>query len=264
MTKAFSTIWQNRDLIYRMTIKDINDRYAGSNLGLLWSMIGPLFLVAIYSLTFTFIFQVKIGTGKPVEYALYAICALVPWIVMQEALVKTTSSLLSNTNLVKQVIFPIDILPVNAVFNSFPTIIFGFTLYIIIFAIFLTHQLSLMFLFLPVVIFFQVLFSIGIGWLLAALGVYFRDLREIINVSLLVFMFITPVLYLESMLPKALIWPIKFNPFTHLINMYRDIFFYGQIQHPWSFIIFGLLAILTFYLGYYFFQKVKSFFANVL
>lgn len=264
MFDGFIVIWKNRLLIARMAMKDISDRYAGNSLGKTWSIISPLFLVGIYAFIFTFIFQIKIGSGKPVEYALYALAGLIPWIVMQEGLVKSTSSILSNPTLVKQVIFPIDILPVNSVLSSLPTIIFGFLIFVIISIIFMPQNLGWLLLLLPLIILVHFIFSIGIGWFLSAVGVYFRDLREIVSLMLLIFMFITPVLYLENMLPKALVVPIKLNPFTHILNMYRDILINNQILHPWSFVIFGVLALLCFVIGFKFFKKVKPYFSNVL
>ena len=101
-------------------------------------------------------------------------------------------------------------------------------------------------------------------WLLAGLAVYFRDLKELVMIILLIGMFITPVLYLEGSIPAAFRWPILLNPMTHLINMYRDVIFYGSINHPWSFVVFGGLSLIIFFVGFQFFQKIKPFFANVL
>ncbi len=265
MTKILDVFWKNRQLIFRMAYKELTDRYAGSNLGLFWALFYPLFLVGIYTLIFTFIFQVKINAeSTPLQYAFYAVIGLIPWIVMQEGLVKTTNSIISNANLVKQVIFPVDILPIIGIVVSFLTLIIGLAIYLITIALVTPSNFTLIFLLLPIVIFIHFIFLIGIGWILAALAVYFRDLKELISILLLIGMFITPVLYLENSIPTAFSLPILLNPMTHLINMYRDVIFYGSINHPWSFVIFGILSLILFFVGFQFFQKIKPFFANVL
>lgn len=265
MPKIIDVFWKNRALILRMAHKDITDRYAGSILGLFWALFYPLFLVGIYAIIFTFIFKIRINQDSaPLEYSLYAIVGLIAWIVMQEGLTKSTNSITSNTSLVKQVIFPVDILPVVGILVSFLTLIIGFVFYILVVAIALPQDLSWTYLLLPAVILIHFLFSVGLGWILAALAVYFRDLKEMISIILLIGMFITPVLYLENSIPAAFSLPILLNPMTHLINMYRDVIFYGSINHPWSFLIFGALSLILFFAGFQFFQKIKPFFSNVL
>lgn len=265
MPKIIEIFWKNRALILRMAYKELTDRYAGSALGLFWALFYPLFLVGIYAVIFTFIFQVRIGQGSsPLEYSLYAIVGLIAWIVMQEGLVKSTNSIIGNANLVKQVIFPIDILPINGILVSFLTLNIGFIVYILIVIFVLPGNLSWTYFLLPIIILIHFLFSVGLGWVLAALAVYFRDLKEIVMIVLLIGMFITPVLYLENSIPAAFKWPLLLNPMTHLINMYRDTLFYGQINHPWSFVVFGSLSLIIFFFGFQFFNKLKSFFANVL
>jgi len=265
LPKILDLFAKNRSLILRMSYKDVTDRYAGSALGLFWALFYPLFLVGIYAVIFTFIFQIRINQGStPLEYSLYAIVGLIAWIVMQEGLTKSTSSVTSNTSLVKQVIFPVNILPVVGILVSFLTLIIGFVFYILVVAIALPQDLSWIYFLLPGVILIHFIFSVGLGWLLASLAVYFRDLKELVMIVLLVGMFVTPVLYLESSIPPAFKWPILLNPMTHLINMYRDVLFYGSINHPWSFVIFGSLSLIIFIFGFYFFEKLKPFFANVL
>lgn len=265
MLSIFEVFRKNYQLIWRMAYKEMTDRYAGSALGLFWALFYPLFLVGLYALIFTFIFQVKINAdSSSLEYALYAIAGLVPWIVMQEGLVKSTNSVISNSSLVKQVIFPVNILPINGILTSFLTLIIGFVIFIAIVIFGLPSLLSWTLALLPIVILIHFLFLVGLGWILAALAVYFRDLKEIVSIVLLVGMFITPVLYIENSIPTAFRIPILLNPMTHLINMYRDVIFYGRFDHPWSFVVFGGLSVVIFFVGFYFFQKLKSFFANVL
>lgn len=254
-----------RGLILNMTYKEITDRYAGSAFGLLLAVIQPLLLIGVYTLVFTFVFRVRIGgTESPTSYAFYALCGLIPWIAIAESISKSVSSVTSKSALVKQAIFPTEVLPISSVLSSLLTMLIGFSIYIIGIAIFAPGHLSWLSFLAIVVVILQIIFAIGLGWLLAVIGVYLRDIGELISVLLMIGMFVTPILYLENMIPAAFVWPMRFNPFAHLIYMYRDTLFYGKILHPWSFLIFGLLAIALFYFGYKSFKKVKIFFANVL
>lgn len=258
-------ILSHRQLIYYMTYKELTDRYAGSNLGLIWTIIQPLFLVGFYAIIFTFIFKVQISTNStPLQYGLYAIIGLIPWLSTSEGLTRSISSITSKSSLVKQAIFPIEILPVSTILTSFISLLVGLTIYLIIIFIFLPDQTSALMLALPIVIFFNFLLSLGIAYLLAIAGVYFRDLNELITILLTVGIFITPILYLENSIPQPFQFIMQFNLIAHIIYVYRDVLFYGQINHPLSFIVFPVAAVIFFIAGFYSFKKVKHLFANVL
>jgi len=256
---------RNRSLIFRMGYKDITDRYAGSAFGLLWTIMQPLLLISIYALVFTFIFRVRVdNNGGPIIYAFYAIAGLLPWIAIADGLGKSVGIVTSKGALVKQAIFPVEILPISTALTSLLPLLSGLLIYLIAMLIFAPTHFSWFLLLLPVVILLHFIFICGIGYLLSIVGTYFRDLIEIVSFLITVGMFITPILYLESSIPKAFVLPMKLNIFAHLIYMYRDCIFYGQIRHPWSFVIFGLCAIIVFFLGIISFKKVKHLFANVL
>ena len=255
-----------QELIKNMTYKELTDRYAGSSFGLLMSIIQPLLIIAIYTLVFTFIFKVKMSgeNAKSINYAFYAIAGLVPWIAVSEGISKGTSSVFSKSSIVKQAIFPTEVLPIATALSTLWPLVVSFVIYLVA-AIFLIPQhLTWYLLLLPAIFFFQALFSIGLAWLLSIVGVYFRDIGELVGVLLMVGMFITPIMYLEDMIPGVFIWPMRFNPFAHLIFIYRDVVFYGKILHPWSFLIFGVLSVFVFMWGYIAFNKMKHLFANVL
>lgn len=248
-----------------MAYKEITDRYAGSTLGLVWAIIQPLFLVGFYALIFTFIFKVKVSANSTsLEYALYAIIGLVPWLAMSEGLTRSITAITSKSSLVKQAIFPIDILPVSTLLASFVSLVVGIIIYLILTFIFLPSHITIVMLFLPLVILCHFLFSLGLAYFLAIIGVYFRDLIELVTIVLTVGMFITPILYLEGSIPYPFQILMQFNLAAHLIYMYRDILFYGHINHPISFVVFPLFTIIFFIFGSYSFGKIKHLFANVL
>lgn len=258
-------LFENRSLIKRMVYKEMTDRYAGSVFGMLWTIIQPLFLIALYALVFTFIFKVRINTDdSPIKYAFYAIAGLLPWIAFADAFSKSATAVSGKSPLIKQAIFPVEILPLSSVATSFIPLVVGLIIYIISSSILFPSQIGLTILILPIVLIIHFIFMSGIAYFLAIIGVYFRDLTEVISLLLTIGMFTTPILYLEQSIPKAFALPMKLNLVSHLIYIYRDAIFYGQIRHPWSFVIVTIVGILLFILGFNCFRKIKHLFANVL
>ena len=265
MLPNFSLLIKYRAFIWRLAYKDLSDRYAGAAFGMFWTILQPLLLIALYTIVFTFIFKVRIGgNGNPIEYAFYAVAGLLPWITSADGMGKSVSAITSRAAFVKQTIFPVDVLPVSTNLTSFIPLSFGFIIYLVGLFFFAPVHLSWLLVFLPLVILIHLVLMTGIGYFLAIGGVYFRDLIELISFLITIGMFVTPILYLESSIPTAFIWPMRLNLFAHIIYMYRDVVFYGQILHPWSFVVSGLPAIILFVLGLRAFQKVKIYFANLL
>jgi len=263
--QGFLDLFKNRAIIGRMAYKEVTDHYAGSALGLVWAILQPLFLIALYTFIFTFVFKVRITTtDSPFRYAFYAMAGLIPWISMSASLSKSVLAISSKASLVKQAIFPTETLPVSAIVANFTPLFVGLIIYLIMMLIWSPQQFSYWILLLPLVILIHFIFTLGVGYFLAIAGAYFRDLTEIVTLLLTVGMFVTPILYIEGMVPKPLVILMNFNLLAHLIYMYRDILYFGQINHPWSFVIFSSFAIFIFILGHYSFRKIKHYFANVL
>lgn len=255
---------KNRSLIVRLAYKDLTDRYAGSALGIFWTILQPLLLISLYTLVFTFIFKVRIGSDAPTGYAFYAVAGLLPWLAIADGLSKSVGAVTNKAALVKQTIFPTDILPASTALTSFLPLIFGFFIYLIAGLLIGHIHLTWLILLLPAVMLIHFMLITGIGYFLAIGGVYFRDLIELISFLLTIGLFVTPILYLETSIPQVFIWPMRLNIFAHLIYMYRDVVYYGKILHPWSFVACFALGLILFVLGLRAYQKVKIYFANIL
>ena len=262
---SFVNLFKKRSLILRMAYKELTDRYAGSALGLVWAVLQPLFLIFVYAFVFTFVFKVRIGsTDNPTQYAFYAIAGLIPWISMSESISKAITSVSQKAALVKQSIFPTEILPLSSTIANFTPLLVGLGIYLLMAAFFLRSQITWLLLLLPFIVLIHFLFTLGLAYFMAIGGVYFKDLIELVGLIILVGMFVTPILYIEGSIPLPLQFLMNFNLIAHLIYIYRDIIFYGQITHPWSFLIFSLASVIFFFSGYYSFRKVQHLFANVL
>ncbi|MEM4406532.1 MAG: ABC transporter permease [Candidatus Methanomethylicaceae archaeon] len=262
--EAIRILYRHRELLWSLTIRDLKGRFSGSMLGFYWAILHPFMLISIYLIVFTFVFKVRLGgENSGFEYALFAGTGLVPWLGFVEAASRSNTALTSQANLVKRVIFPIEILPAQVILSSLITQLVGITIVSLI-ALFVAKKLSLMVILLPFTVLMQAIFCLGLAWFLASINVFFRDTKEIVQALLTVGLFVTPILYSEVMVPPSLALLLAFNPITHLIHMYRDVLFYGQMLHPWSFGIFSMLATLFFLGGYTFFVKTKIVFSDLL
>lgn len=254
--------WQ---LTLEMTKRDIGERYAGQVFGIFWAVGHPIILMAVYLFIFAIIFKVAVGgtTEMPLDYSTYLLSGLIPWLTFQEAMARSSVVITGNSNLVKQVVFPIEVLPVKAVFASLPSQMVS-SVILVGYVAFRFSSVPWTYALIPLVLVLQGMTMIGTAFILAALGVYFRDLKDFIQVFLLVGMYLLPVFYLPDMVP-ALFRPVLYlNPFSYMIWCFQDVFFFGRIEHPFAWPIFILGGIIIFYCGEHVFSKLKITFGNAL
>ncbi len=257
-------LYRKRKLIQLMVNRDLVGRYKGSFAGLLWTVANPLALLFIYWFVFSVIFRVRFGSdGKPINFVLYVIAGLLPWMAFSEALVRSNSTILENTNLVKKVVFPLEVLPVNHVLSAFANSLVGILLLILL-EVVSRGVLPWTFVLLPLVVLPQLLLTAGIGWFLASLGVFIRDINHIIGLVLTIWMFLTPIVYPESLVPPRLLHVTRMNPFTPVVNGYRSVMLEGAIPAPGQWLYLLAVSLVIFFLGYYWFVRTKKAFADVL
>lgn len=255
----------HRQLTWEMIKRDITDRYAGQMLGSAWAIGHPLFLMAIYTVVFSYIFSIKMG-GQfefQLDYTTYLLSGLIPWMAFQESMNRGTTAILANADLVKQVVFPLEILPVKGIFSSFVTQSVA-TLFLISYLVFKFHYLPWTYSLLPVLFFFQFLAMAGVSFILSAVGAYFRDLKDVVQVFSIACLYAIPIFYLPDWLPNWFKPIFYLNPFSYMVWCYQDACYFGRFEHPWAWPIFFLLSFLTCYAGYRIFRNVKTMFGNIL
>ena len=260
-----SLLTRHRQLTWEMTKREIADRYAGQALGLFWTIGHPLILMAVYVFIFAVVFKQKIGGTQelPLDYVTYLLCGLIPWMSFQEAMSKASTVFVANANLIKQVVFPIEILPVKSVIASFLTQIIS-TIILVLYVVVKYGAIPATYMLIPVIFILQIMAMVGMSYILASVGVYFRDLKDIVQVFCVVGMYIMPIFYLPSQVP-ALFRPVLYlNPFSYLIWCYQDVFYFGRIEHMWAWAALSLMSIMVFYFGYRIFKKLQIMFGNVM
>lgn len=261
----FASIWRHRELIKALTKREVLGRYRGSFLGILWSFLTPLFMLATFTFVFSVIFKARWGGvgGSKAEFALLLFAGLLVFNLFAECINKAPHLLLSNVNYVKKVVFPLEILPfvafLSALFHALISLLVWLAAYALFFG---TPHLTA--LYLPLIFIPFCLFLMGLIWVLASLGVFLRDLAQVIGVITTALMFLSPIFYPVTAFPEGYRYILYLNPLTTVVEQIRDVLFWGEKPN------FRMLSIYwgsTFgiaWFGFVWFQKTRKGFADVL
>jgi lipopolysaccharide transport system permease protein len=255
---------QRFDLIFSLTKRELAARYRGSVLGIIWAVLTPVVMIAIFTIIFSGIFKARFGAANSQwDYALYLFCGLLPWNAFQESLQLSSTTIVGHANLVKRVVFPLETLPVSLSLAAAANQMFG-TVALLLAAALLRRELHATIVFLPLLLIPQLLATFGAAWLIASLGVFFRDIVQGINLLLMAWMYLTPIIYPESLVPARYQPIVNLNPFTPLVRNYRRIILEGSLPDWRGLAYFGLFAVVSFVLGYWWFARTRKNFADVV
>ncbi len=258
------TIWRNRSLIRTMVRRDVLGRYRGSFGGAFWTVLNPLLLMLTYFFVFGVVLRSRFGADTSRSgFALYFLAGMLPWLAFSEATGRAPSVLLEHRNFVKKLVFAVETLPVNLVVSGLVTEAFAIVLYCA-FLLVTRHSLPATILWLPVLLVPQILFTAGMSWFLAALGVFVRDLGQAIGFLLTLWFFVTPICYPESQLPPSAMLILSKNPIFVLVRGYRAVFLEGQPPAFGSLWKLWLLSAVFFVLGHAWFYKLRKSFADIV
>lgn len=257
-------LWQLRPLIELMVRRDLQGRFRGSVMGAFWSVINPLGHMLLYTFVFSIILKVRLGTDASTgSFAMFLMAGLLPWQSLSESCLRATTTILENPNLVKRVVFPLEILPLVSVLSSMVTEIIGLAVLTVIACISI-HTVHWTLIYLPLILFSQFLFVGGIAWLLSSMGVFLQDIRHAISLFLSVWMYSTPIVYPATQLPESLRFLIWINPMAGLIGDFRRTILEGLPPDWTSYFSYTSVALVLWFAGYYFFYKIKKSFADVM
>ena len=254
-----------RTLIWEMAKREIAERYVGQVLGMFWAVGHPLISVAVYIFVFGYVFRMRAGSGttESLSYTVYLLSGLVPWLTFTDVLNRACSSVLANAALVKQIVFPVEILPIKTVAASLVTQVVAticLLVYIVVTSGFL-HPLTAV---LPMVFILQVIGLIGLAYALGAMTVFFRDLKDIVLVLTGLGLYISPVLFTETAVPRAFEAVMLLNPFSYIAWVYQDTLYYGRFAHPWAWPVFAAMQLAFLSLGFRLFRVLRPGFGDAL
>lgn len=256
---------KHRPLILEMARREVSDRYAGQVLGAIWAVGHPLFVIGLYIFVFNVVFRQKVGgtLEMPLDYTAYILSGLVAWLAMQECLIKSCTLITSNASLVKQTVFPLEVLVFKSnLVSLFPMLL---SLFILIIYVGISQGgLHITYALLPFLLAVQFFGMLGLSFLLAPLGAYFRDLKDVIQLFATAGIYLMPVFYLPSWTPELFRPLLNINPFSHLIWCYQDLLYFGRFDHPWAWVSVLLFNTFLFFSGYSVFRKLKPGLGNLL
>jgi lipopolysaccharide transport system permease protein len=265
LLEMFASLSRNRELIIASTKRDVQGRYRGSFFGLLWSFFNPLFLLMVYTFVFSVIFQARWGGGtdSKTEFALLLFAGLLIFNLFAECINRAPGWILSNTNYVTKIVFPLEIIPfvglLSALFQTLISLFVWLIAYIIFFG--MPHFTVL---YLPLVLVPFCLFLMGLGWALASLGVFLRDVSQITGMITTALMFLSPIFYPVSSFPETYRYLLYLNPLTPVVEQTRDVLFWGISPNFLMLGVYWLVTVCIAWMGFALFQKTRKGFADVL
>ena len=262
MISNFKKLFAYRELLYSLTKKELKVKYRGSVLGFFWSLLNPILIMLVYS----FVFSVVIRQGIK-DFAIFLICALLPFNFFSNSVNYGAGSIISNANLVKKIYFPKEIIPLSIVFANLINFFLELVVLFVVLSIF-GYKFYMYLYILPILILVQIFLVAGFSLLISSLNVFFRDLQHLISIIMMVWFFATPIIYPLNMVPEKYRFILQINPMAVFATYYRDIFYY--VKYPEGFYFPSIYIILIclgitfgiFFLGYFVFKKLEPRFAE--
>lgn len=274
MIERLRELFKYRQLIITLVSRELKARYRGTVLGFFWSLVNPLLLLIVYSIIFGVLLPGSSGriansemqiTG--INYSIFLFSGLLPWIWFSSSILDASNVLFIHGNLIKKLRFPIEVLPIMNVLTNLVHFVLGVPI-LLLFILLLGKGIAVTpwLLFFPVAVFVQLIFTLGLCFLVSALTVHFRDLRDILANLLTLWFFATPVIYpfmsQQIQQHKAVVLALSLNPMTHIIEAYHYTFFFGSLPHWKKIPVTLLVGCLFFYLGYLIFDKLRDTFVE--
>jgi len=254
----------HRNLLWQMVRRDILGRYRGSVLGVFWSFLHPLLLLAVYTFVFGIIFKARWQSSASTEdFALNLFTGLIVFNIFSECISRSSGLILENVNYVKKVVFPLPILsPCIVISSLFHALI---SLVVLVMFFILVHGLPPLTIFwLPIIWLPFVCLVLGLSWFLSALGVYLRDIGQVVGVAVTATMFLSPIFYPISALPEGVRQWVYLNPLTWVITETRNVILLGGSPDLKMGMAYAAVALIVYLLGYICFVKAEKGFADVI
>lgn len=264
--EIYSSFIRNRKLVFQMAKREVLGRYRGSIMGLTWSFFNPLLMLAVYTFFFSFVFKSRWGGAQEAGHVDFAIILFVGLIIhglFSECINRAPMLINSNVSYVKRVVFPLEIFPWIAMGSAlFHTLISVFVLLLL--QIILVGNLHWTVVLFPLIVAPFILLTLGFAWFLAATGVFVRDIGQTTSMITSVLLFVSPVFFPTSALPSKVQPLVMLNPLTLVIEESRKVLLFGEMPNWLNLGIYSLVSMLIAWVGFWWFQKTRRGFADVL
>ena len=256
--KVFKDLYDYRELLKTNIKKEIRGKYKGSWLGVIWTFLNPLLMLAVYAFVFPYILRVNVE-----NYTIFMIVALIPWNFFTIAVQTGTSCVNINGNILKKVYFPREIIPLSVTISQ----LINFLITCLIMAVFILVSgvgFSIHLVLFPVLVLIQFILILGINFILSAITVFVNDIAHFVQVAMTMGFYATPIVYLPQMLPEKFQWAMKVNPMAVLVEGYRSVLYYHQKPDMFWLAIWACLSFLILIVGYLIFKKLEKTFVEEL
>jgi len=264
--RLFRHLWECREIILPMTRREIAGRYRGSWLGFGWSFLQPLLMLAVYTFVFSVVFEIRWGVSPEESRAAFAIAlfmGLISFSIFAETVNGAPTSILSQPNLVKRVVFPLEVLPLVRLLSTFVQAFFSLAVLILgMLAVFggVPWTMAL----LPLIWVPLGFFTLGLAYFLASVGVFIRDVGTLTGIFTTMLLFLSPIFYPMRAVPEKFHFIYRLNPVAVFVEEARKVAVWG-IQPDWTWLAFaGLFSLAVLIFGFLWFMKSKNAFADVL
>ncbi|TAM36279.1 MAG: ABC transporter permease [Rhodanobacter sp.] len=260
------SLWRHRALIRQMTTREILGRYRGSFMGLAWSFFNPLIMLLVYTFVFTTVFHSRwtsVNTSNTANFAIMLFIGMIVYAIFADCVNRAPTLITSNASYVKRVVFPLEILPIinmgASLFHALVSILAWLIAYVLLMGV--PHFTALL---LPLIILPFVIGTVGVSWFLSSLGVFLRDINQTVGIITTALMFLAPVFYSLHDLPSKYKPLVMANPVTFVIEQSRTVLVWGGSPDWLGLAVYSLASLLVAWAGFYWFQRTRKGFADVL
>lgn len=257
--RLFEPFISYKYLLFQLTQREIKARYKQSFVGYAWVLLNPLAQLFVYSFVFSMVFRFPTNN---IPYPIFLFAALLPWTFFQSSIMAGTMSLVENASLLRKVVFPREIIPYSVIIAKIVDLLFSSFVFILFVLIYQVSLSSTTLMILPIFL-IQLMLMTGLSLLLSSFNLFYRDIQYLTNLLLMLWMYMTPIVYPLSMVPEKYVWLYKLNPMVGVMEGYRSALFGYPFELSiimWSAITSGFI----FVLGYVLFKKTEKVFADIV
>lgn len=257
MISKIKEIVNYREMIFSLVRRDLRGRYKASVLGFLWTFINPLCQILVYTFVFSFIMRTGIE-----QFYVYLVCGMIPWIFFSTAVSGGTMCIKNQSEMVKKIYFPREVLPISFVTSAFINMLFCFSMIVLVVLVSGRGFSPIALLFLPFVMLIEYVMALGLTMIVSGLTIYFRDMEHIVGVIMMAWIYLTPIMYSIEMVPERLRNVYYINPMTPVIQAYQSILYYKEIPEIRTLLHAGIFAFVILIIGSLLFRKMERNFAE--
>ena len=256
--KNTELMWEYRELLWNLAHREISQRYKQSVLGYAWVIINPLIQMIVVSFVFSTILRIP-SLGVP--YIIFLSVALLPWNLFVSSLSSSTGVLVNNSSLITKIYFPREILVYATIIAKIVDFLYS-CIVLVMFLIIYKISIHSSIMWVPLIFLIQMIFTIGLSLIAATFNLFYRDIQYVLNLILMLWMYLTPVMYPVEILPEKYRFVFSLNPMSVIVNAYRQVILGGGPPNLQSLSIALVMSLAIFVVGFYFFKRMEGKFAD--